>query len=66
MTTSDYIKNDIEYKRRRALAIVKEMVNNLDKDSFTVCDFALDRFIREQYKLLAKELGKAPYDFIDN
>ncbi len=66
MTTKKLTEHDIEYRRRRALILVREIINDLEKDKFTHCDFALDMFVRTYANLPTKSLGKPPYDFVNN
>lgn len=56
---------EIKYKRRKVLNQILETIMNLNNDDFTEIDFMLDRIAREGSGLMPKELGKAPYDFID-
>jgi hypothetical protein len=58
-------KDTIAFGRRRAVAIVEEILYFQDENGFTEFDFFLDSFVRQHYRLPAKELGKAPYDFVN-
>lgn len=57
--------NEVSEKRYQALLKVTELSQQQRDNEYTAFDFMLDRLLRERLKLPRKEVGKAPYDFIE-
>ncbi len=58
-------RNEVIEKRQKVLLKIIEMFDKQDDNDYTGFDFIVDRLLRETLGLPKKEVGKAPYDFIE-
>lgn len=54
----------IKLKRKQAIELLAKVSLEWDDDIFTNGDFALDKLLRNAYRIPMKGLGKEPLDFI--
>lgn len=57
-----------EIRKRRCKAAIEllKICQTVEKEDYTALDFMLDRLLRMELNLPEKDLGKPPYEFLNN